>query len=170
MAQQGLEGLKELNKAMKKLDGKVSSSIGRKSVGKAGRVVRDEIKSRTPVDTGNLRNSIRSKVKKLGRTGFAASIGPGKVMGRDRDTKKSFIKADGWYAHIIERGSRSHKIPRRGTKPLKIGGNLVMGPVEHPGTAPRPFIRPAWVAVQDRLPGVIGRELWHHINKEQKKR
>lgn len=169
MAQQGLDGLKDLNKALKKLNGKVSGSIARRSIGKAGRVMRDEIKTRAPVDTGNLRNSIRSKVSKLGRTGFAAKIGPGKVMGRDRDTKKSFIKADGWYAHIVERGSKSHKIPRRGTKPLKIGGKLVMGPVTHPGTAPRPFIRPAWDATKDRLPGVMGRELWRLINKEQKK-
>lgn len=186
MAQQGLEGLKELNKALKKLDGKVSSSIARKSIGKAARVMRDEIRARTPVgETGNLRDAIRSKTKKLGRTGFLSIIGPMRVRGRDKVTKKSFTKSDvAWIANILEKGADPHLIPYKGQKlkrgpnrtkvarnqKLKINGNWVTGPVMHPGIPPRPFIRPAWHSTKDRLPGVIGRELWRHINKEQKKR
>jgi len=57
-------------------------------------------------------------------------------------------------APIIERGSGPHEIaPEKGRALRLANGRFVSGPVQHPGTPAKPFLRPtlpAWVALYRR--------------------
>lgn len=87
-----------------------------------------EMEARVPVDSGDLRRSLRIKIE-----GDRIIIGP--------DTP---------YASYVEFGTKPHQI-----KPKKPGGVLVFNAggqkvyarvVNHPGTKAQPFVRPAFDA------------------------
>lgn len=189
MAEQ-LEGLRDLNRALKRLDGKVASSISRSGIAAAGKKVQRATQVLVPKDTGNLAASIGVRTFKLGRTGYAAHVKPmRRRFSRQIEIAAGFsgkftAEADGYYAHMVEFGTRPHLIPYKGQKlkrgpnrtkvarnqKLKIGGRWVTGPVQHPGTAPRPFMRPAWQATKGRLPDEMMRVMWRRIEREARKR
>jgi hypothetical protein len=53
-------------------------------------------------------------------------------------------------APIIERGSGPHAIGERGKVLRLANGRFVTGPIKHPGTLAKPFLRPtlpAWLAL-----------------------
>jgi hypothetical protein len=61
-----------------------------------------------------------------------------------------FVAATHPLAPIIERGSGPHTIGDRGKVLRLANGRFVTGPVKHPGTPAKPFLRPtlpAWVAL-----------------------
>jgi hypothetical protein len=80
------------------------------------------------------------------------------ALARSRCTSKrvaSSIRAEGEtveashpLSRIIERGSRAHEIAP-GDGPLRLAdGRFVSGPVQHPGTPAKPYMRPtlpAWI-------------------------
>lgn len=165
-----IRGLKDLRKQMNRLDTKMKASIARKSLGKGARIFRDEAKRRVPVNTGNLKNSIASRITRLGKTNFLAKVGPVKRKGKNKDTGKMQVVADGWYGHLVEFGTDPHLIPRRGSKLLKINGRVVRGPVQHPGTPPRPFLRPAFRAQSGKVLDTVGDEMWRLVKRELRKR
>ena len=135
-----IKGLDEINKKLRLLDKKMKASIARRALNKGGRHIRDEAKSRVPVRTGNLRDSITLRTKKLGRTGFLAEVGPAKRKGRDAITGKRKVLADGFYGRFVERGTKN--------------------------MAPQPFMRPTYAAVKGRVPDVIGDEMWRLVKRE----
>lgn len=45
--------------------------------------------------------------------------------------------------HLIEGGTKPHRIAPRKARRLKIGGRYVSGPVQHPGARARPFFKQA---------------------------
>jgi len=56
-------------------------------------------------------------------------------------------------APIIERGSGPHTIGEKGKVLRLADGRFVTGPIKHPGTPAKPFLRPtlpAWVALYRR--------------------
>jgi hypothetical protein len=53
------------------------------------------------------------------------------------------VKTDLFYAKFVEYGTQRHWITSRDGKALSIGGVFFVKAVEHPGAAPRPFLRPA---------------------------
>jgi len=56
-------------------------------------------------------------------------------------------------APIIERGSGPHAIGERGKVLRLANGRFVTGPIKHPGTPAKPFLRPTlpfWVALYRR--------------------
>ena len=184
-----VSGLKELNKALVRLQGKTASSISRSGIAAAGREVQKAAQARVPVDTGNLKRSIGVKVKRLGRTGYAADVGPmkrtsrGKVeIGAGTFGTLKFV-SDGYYGHMVEYGTDPHLIPYKGQKLkrgpgrtkvarnqiLKINGNIITGPIQHHGAGARPFMRPAWQAVKGRLPNIMGKTIWKRIEREARK-
>ena len=109
----------------------------------------------TAVDTGLLRDSIGLVVRAprrgnrvvvvVGARGDAAftmvDSRTGKVM--KRPTK---------YAHLVEFGTRPHRIVRKG---ISKSGRPWVQVIDHPGTDPRPFMRPAFdgagASVQARM-------------------
>lgn len=142
-----IKGGKELDKLLQTLPVKLERNVLRSALVAGARVIAKEAKQLAPVGqpsnvnaqlyggyAGALRDSVRvtSGTTKTGRV--YASV---KAGGR---TKKG---ADVFYAHIVEMGARRHRIAPRAKKALEIGNKFVAGAVDHPGTRPQPFMRPA---------------------------
>lgn len=81
---------------------------------------------------GALRDSIRTSVRLKKGVPVATVKAGGK-------TKKG---ADVYYAHFVEFGTAPHPIRARKTGAMQIGDRF-SDVVMHPGSAPRPFMRPA---------------------------
>lgn len=95
--------------------------------------------SRAPRGDGDLRRSgyVKSENKSTYTKRYMHSREIKAVPGAVGATFAAF------YTHMVEFGTRSHTIKsRKGRKLRMANGNVVTGPVSHPGTRARPFIRP----------------------------
>jgi len=127
MADVKVKGLADLNKFLQQLPAKVEQSVLRGALRAGANVVMVEAKANVPVDSGQLRDGL--KVSTSSRRG--------------RVTAK--VKATGKHAHIapwLEYGTAAHKITAKKGKGLFFGGLFVKG-VQHPGSRPKAFMRPA---------------------------
>lgn len=126
MSEFRVKGLADLNKFLQQLPAKMEQNVLRSALRAGANVVRDEAKANVPVDSGLLRDGL--KVSTNSRRG--------------RVTAK--VKATGRHAYIapwLEYGTAAHKIVSKG-KGLYFGGMFARG-VQHPGSRPKPFMRPA---------------------------
>lgn len=123
-----IAGGRELNDLLQTLAPKVERNIMRGALRSGAVVIRDEIKRRAPVASGDLRDSIRVTTRaKKGTVSASAKVG----------------NQTAWYAHLVEFGTRPHVIlPKRQGGSMQFGG-IRTRLVNHPGTTGRPFIRPA---------------------------
>jgi HK97 gp10 family phage protein len=64
-----IEGLKELEDKLQRLDDKTQNEIGARAVEEAGEIVLKSARANAPVDTGRLRQGIHMVVVKAGRKG-----------------------------------------------------------------------------------------------------
>lgn len=134
MAEIHVSGLADLQKALDQLPVKIERNIMRGAMRAGSKVMAEEAKQQVPVDSGDLRNSI--KVTTRARRGQVSAT----VRAGD---KKAF------YAHMVEFGTAAHLIPKPSRKKsseriaLFFGGKVV-SKVQHPGTRPQPFMRPAF--------------------------
>ena len=122
-----IKGGAELNKFLQQLPAKIEQSVLRGALRAGANVVMAEAKANVPVDSGQLRDGL--KVSTSSRRG--------------RVTAK--VKATGKHAFIapwLEYGTAAHKITAKKGKGLFFGGLFVKG-VQHPGSRPKPFMRPA---------------------------
>lgn len=89
-------------------------------------------RQRVPIDTGNLRNSILNR-----------RVAPMKYS----------VGTNVEYAPYVERGTSPHIIrPDGDALVFESGGETVFAArVEHPGTEPQPYLRPALLDAQDDL-------------------
>ncbi|MFJ9754969.1 HK97 gp10 family phage protein [Streptomyces sp. NPDC101149] len=105
--------------------GRMSADVAR-AVDRTRMDVQNEARRRAPVDTGRLRASIVSRTEGGGRS-------LGYVVGTNVN-----------YAADVEYGTAPHVIKPRYKKALYWPGAAhPVASVNHPGTAPRPFLRPA---------------------------
>jgi len=98
--------------------------------------LKTEMEARVPVRTGRLRQSIQVRV-----SGKTITVGP--------DTP---------YAEYVEFGTSPHVISAGPGKTLafQVGGRMIfVKRVNHPGTKPQPFVRPAFEAWVDTLGGLV---------------
>lgn len=121
-----VKGLDQLQKFLDQLPAKVERNVMRGAL-RAG--ARDAIlpaaKAGVHNVSGDLQKSLRVSVR------------------AKRGTVTAAVKTDLFYAKFVEYGTRRHWITSRDGKALSIGGLFFVKAVEHPGTAPRPFLRPA---------------------------
>lgn len=113
------------------------------AVNAGARVIRDEARTRVPVRTGLTRNAIRTFARRsgVGRHEVAASVGlrGGGKTGRVHIGR--FLEF-GTSRHIIEPKTTTAKKKEA----LLLSMGQVVRKVDHPGHAPRPFLRPAFDA------------------------
>ena len=122
-----VSGLVELDKLLKELPAKVERNILRGAMRAGAKVFADRAKELVPVKSGQLRDSIKVSTRsKRGRVSATVSAGG----------KKAF------YAHMVEFGTARHFIKPRTRKSLFFAG-LAREVVDHPGSTPKPFMRPA---------------------------
>lgn len=84
-------------------------------------LVEGQAKALAPVDTGNLRNSITHELGK----------------------KEARVGTNVEYAQAVEFGTSPHTISIKDKKVLSDGKTFFGKTVQHPGTAPQPFLNPA---------------------------
>ena len=122
-----IKGGAELNKFLQQLPAKIEQSVLRGALRAGANIVLAEAKAIAPADSGEMRDGL--KVSTSSRRG--------------RVTAK--VKATGKHAHIapwLEYGTAAHKITAKKGKGLFFGGLFVKG-VQHPGSRPKAFMRPA---------------------------
>lgn len=120
--------LKAVLDQLDKLPAKFEANLVRGALRAAAKPILDDARSRVPVKTGALRDSLRisSAIKK--RAGeISASVKAGGGKGRV------------YYAHMVESGVAQHIIEG----PVAIGGRVFKN-VPHPGFVGRGFMRAAF--------------------------
>lgn len=117
----------ELSQALKSIDvydGKTRLKVEKALLGGTKRVA-SGARTRVAVKSGRTKRSIR--------TGFS------------RVKMEGQVKVGQPTAHLLEFGSRPHKIPSK-KKKLRVNGQFVAGDIQHPGSKARPFLIPAFEA------------------------
>jgi len=122
-----VKGLSELQAFLTALPAKMEANIMRSALRQGANVVKDEAKAKAPVATGLLRDGL--KVSTRSRRGVVTAS----------------VKATGKHAYIarwIEYGTAAHEIGTKDGGSLFFGG-IFAEKVQHPGSRPKPFMRPA---------------------------
>lgn len=128
MSDEYIGGGRQLDDFLKTLSTKVEKNIMRSALRQGANAFKDAVKANIPVDSGALRRSVRVSTKaKGGRVTASLRVG----------NKRA------WYGHMVEFGTRAHQILPKNAKALAVAGMPVKS-VDHPGAAPRPFMRPAF--------------------------
>jgi HK97 gp10 family phage protein len=168
---QVVQGGRELDQLLQTLPGKMQKNINRGGLRAGAVVALDAVKSRIPVDQGDLRDSARITTRAKGAT-VSASVKVG--------------NAKAYYARFVEFGTRPHLVQvsaqdrginRRTGKQisvttvnrqrtLNIGGVLVGPSVQHPGAKPHPFMRPAIDAVFPEVIKAVTDKIRQRLTKE----
>lgn len=118
------KGLRELGQALDTLPDKLQVNVMRGALRAGARVILNDAKSRVPVKSGRLRDSL--KVSTSGKGG----------------EPKATVRTREFYAPFVEYGTGAHKIVAAPKGVLRFLDEAV-AVVDHPGTAPKPFMRPA---------------------------
>lgn len=130
MANVGITGGAELAEALRQFPVKLEVQVMASALRGGAKVVQQQAINNVPVDSGDLRDSIKIRRRTNKRTGF---LNLGVVAGN----KKA------WYAHLVEFGAKAHIIKPKARKSLLIAG-LLREIVHHPGAKPSGFMRRAF--------------------------
>lgn len=154
-----IEGLKELEEALKELPKATGKNVIRRALSNAADPFVNQAKALAPVRKGHLQRGItKSRV----------------VLTKGDAGKKAFAEAMASGASRKEAGAAAHAANAEAGGDV-TSGVIVIGPGRHPqaifqefGTAhhaPRPYMRPAWE--ENKMPAIenIREELWSEIKK-----
>lgn len=157
-------GLKELVDALDQLPIKMEKKFVGKALRVGAAVMRAIAQRLVPVKTGWLKQSIRvvSERRKDGFIGVAVRAG-GKIT-----LSISKVKIRISYASLVEFGTAAHHIAAALGHALKFGGVTVKG-VDHPGSQPKPFMRPAFDTGYKAALDAYTRSINDQLEKEYKK-
>ena len=131
-------GVKELDAILRELPTATARATVRRVAIKAMQPVAETAKRMAPVDTGGLRDSIVVSTKLTKRQ--AKEARRENALGRHGTAAiHVYAGSDLPRAHLVEFGTAPH-----------INGGKFKGS-KHPGTAPNPFMRPAWDYTKDAV-------------------
>ena len=130
MANVQMTGMVELAETLKEFPVKLEVQVMASALRGGAKVVQAQAVQNAPVDSGDLRDSIRIRRRTNKRTGF---LNLHVVAGN----KKA------WYAHIIEFGAKAHEIRVSKKKSMLLSG-ILREVVQHPGVRPSGFMRRAF--------------------------
>jgi HK97 gp10 family phage protein len=169
-----IKGGAELQRFLDQLPAKLEANVMRSALRQGAKLIADEAKAQAPVAPPNsenkrlyggyegaLRDSIRvSTGLKKGKV--TASV---KAGGKKRKSKRG---ADVFYAHMVEFGTAAHSIKptKKGGKKFLSFGGIFARSVEHPGAAPRPFMRPALDGKAGAAIVAVGAQIKKRLTKE----
>lgn len=125
-------GLAELHKALQQLPVEIERKLLQGALRAGLKEMQAAAKANVPVKSGALRDSIKVRVRNK----------------KDRWRLKGSVVAGNktaYYAHMVEFGTAAHLIKPKNRKSLFFAG-VMRELVEHPGAAPKPFMRPAFDA------------------------
>jgi len=150
-----LRGADEFEALLKDLGGGAMRRAARTSISKALTVVSKDMKRRAKAigDDGSISKSITKKLKTYSKRNVVwGMVGPSTKYVNEAANPVAHKPSK--TAHLIEFGTRPHVIRRK--------GGIV---VQHPGTAPRPFIRPSIEANKDIVLQIMKSEYVRAIDK-----
>lgn len=158
-ARMNVSGLADLERALDNLTRSVSKNVLRSSMREAATPMRDKAQALAPKDQGDLSQSIiiggllnksqKSQHRKLTRDERSAIelfVGPSYKLG-----------AGGRHGHLVEFGTSPH------LNAGKFAGS------KHPGTAPQPFMRPAFDTEAQPTIERLKPILWRKIDRAAKR-
>ena len=163
-----IKGGKALERALKDIDSKVRNRVIGSALKKAAKPIVKAAKAKAPKDSGLLAKSIGTKFKVNKRRGVGyVVIGPTDSKQTKARSKLSGNKAKrnpAHYGHLVEMGTKPHA-----NKYTRVGDQIIPVGSWHPGTGPRPFLRPAFDANKGALVGAVRAELKSAIRKAKAK-
>jgi HK97 gp10 family phage protein len=130
MANVGITGGEDLIAALREFPVKLEVQVMASALRGGAKVVQAQAVQNVPVDSGDLRDSIKIRRRTNKRTGYINLL---VSAGNKR----------AWYAHIIEFGAKAHIIKPRARKSLVLAG-LLREIVNHPGARASGFMRRAF--------------------------
>lgn len=128
MTDENILGGRALDDLLQTLPAKMERNVVRSGLRAGAKVFLDEVKQNIPVRQGFLRASARITTKNNKDGSASASVKVGNHLA--------------FYANMVEFGTRPHVILARPGGSMNVNGAEVKS-VQHPGIAPRPFMRPA---------------------------
>lgn len=158
-------GLKELDTALKQFSAKVEAKILRGGLRAGAKVIQKLAQEKCPVDSGNLRKTIR--VSTSGRRGeMKAKISAGGKNGVIYAGMVEFGTAT-FYTGKGKSKRRAYQIKPLTKKALAIDGGAFAS-AEHPGIKPQPFMRPALDEGAEKAVQKMAEYIRQRIEKEAK--
>jgi len=146
-----ITGLDEIQKLLDKLPAKIEANVMRGALRAGVRVMEKEAKTRVPVKSGALKNSIRISSRRIG------------------SVLKVSLKSGGkgaMHSHLVEFGTQPHIINAKPDGFLSFLGGLFAKTVMHPGAKMKPFMRPALDAGRHNALQVMAAYARTRVNKE----
>lgn len=128
MSEIHVKGLADLQKFMDTLAPKVEANVMRGALRAGMKPILAAAKSGAAVSSGVLRDGLKITTKKRYGKVTASVVSLGK---------------HGYLARWLEFGTRPHTITAKKGGALLIAGSTFITSVEHPGSRPHPFLRPA---------------------------
>lgn len=145
-----VKGLAELQAFLDQLPAKMEANIMRSAMRAGANVILKEARANVPAKTGLLRAGLRVSTNSR------------------RGVVKATIRAGGKHAYIgkfVEYGTAAHFIKPKKAKSLFIAGIMRNG-VDHPGAAPKPFMRPALDSQAQAALVAVGEAIKKRLNKQ----
>lgn len=154
-----VKGLKELEQTLMALPQAVGQNTARAAMRQAAKPMAERARDLAPERSGQLKKSIRIGTKLNGRqVKLLKELSPEQRSAVELYLGPSYAKGDkGRHGHLVEFG----------TRPRKNGGKF-KGTM-HPGTAPRPFLRPAFDAEGEATINRVGPILFKAIQRAMKR-
>lgn len=174
-------GLKEVVDVLNTLPDKIANRAVKRALYSGGGVIRDNARGRVPIRTGALRKSIVVEGSKaparnqlavkvtIARKAFRMFEGQITVR-KKKPGDRAYRVGDIYprnYAHLVEWGTKPHALGRGSKRKYAIVG-MQTGPW-HPGSAPKPYLRPAFEAAREEAVRVIADRLREDIDGLGKK-
>lgn len=147
---QTIVGGRALDEFLQQLPVKVERNILRSALRAGANVIKDTAKANVPVKTGALRKSLQVTTGSKGSTVTARLKARGKVAP---------------HAVLVEFGAKPHKIKLRRAGGLTVGGHVV-AEVDHPGSRPKPFLRPAFDGQSGAAISAVGAKIRDRLTAE----
>ena len=148
--------MRALDELGKFSDGKSYLTIGaaqRRALKAVRNAARDKVRDVSPT----IADSLKTKTIRYARSGAIMSfVGPDSKY---TDPETGHVPA--WTAHLVEKGTAPHAIEGAyGVKGLTV---------QHPGTKPHPFMRPAWIQHERGILSKFGKDLGELVEKRARK-
>lgn len=169
-----LDGDKELMRALEQIEKRSTQiAVTKRALRKAAAPMRARAEQYAPISSGDLSHGIKIGVRATGEVGRAAYAAAMRETGGDKAaavaalrTARRVFKASNPPA-ILYMGPLSKlfyaKFVEFGTKPHKAGGKF--SGAQHPGSAPDPFMRPAFDAEAEKTISRLAQIMWDEIER-----
>jgi len=170
-----VQGMKELQKILKKLDDKVQTKVIKSALRASGREVIKSARRKLPSEYGTLKRSLATKILKPTGGGVGLLVGA-RTTTITKSGNRKRPKYDGFYATMVELGtlgSRTEKLSastKRKKQWTRKGTDAVYNRRGTPrGLRPRPFLRPAFRDSKTKIIDAFVTQVNKAVDKELSK-